>query len=242
MPGLYANLSFDEYKAIDAVNNSTLSAFHKLPILSQIEKPTTPAMETGIHGHTFFLEPEIYPTVKVKPANDERYREIEKSLLSGQYETARGLIYNKDAQRELSVVWQHPLEGCLCKARPDIAIEKFGIIADLKFGTNAESEGWLKTMINADINPHWQARWYLDGINAALKKEVYTVFLWILIETKPPWGISVIQPDWEMLEIAKGQINETLAQYLAAKASGIFLGYPDKIQSVALPRWYVKQF
>ena len=240
-PGIYFNLSFDEYKAIDALNNGILVTWEgKTPAHSQIEKKDTPQMRLGRRAHRAILEPDKFDRDKCTAPELEAIDGILESLKSGKHETARKLI--ESSEREVTIVWVHSKTGILCKCRIDLFHRELGIIGDLKTSTNANPHQWIKTACNANLNPHFQPHWYLQGANSTLHgKETFHTFLWILLETKEPYLISVFPAHIDDIYLASQQINNILPQYAESKSSGIFQGYPDKIMSgIRLPSFFIK--
>jgi hypothetical protein len=71
-------------------------------------------------------------------------------------------------------------------------------------------------------------------------------FLWIIFETKEPFGISVIQAtpaplgESDMVLLGVEQIERLLPKYLNAKQTGQWTGYPDKIVHGTLPEYYIR--
>lgn len=257
------DLSFEDYKAIDALNNSTLVACDKSLAHSQVEKEDTPQMKFGRDFHSYILEPkrfkkeyQVMPEGMVRrgkkweqfqadfkgkefvSADDfDTMKAMDDSLNSGLYNTAKNLIQNTK-QKEKTIVWNHRKFKIPCKCRIDILNESLSIIADPKTCANADPNQWIKTALNAKGNPHWQAHWYLEGVKAVLEKDF--AFLWILMETKPPYGISVVQATEEMVYLAQEQINLLIPRYIESKKIGIWRGYPDKIVVGELPAYYMK--
>jgi hypothetical protein len=166
------------------------------------------------------------------------------SLDTGKYETARNLIEGCD-KRELTLVWKHKKWGCLCKARLDGYSSSLNAIVDLKTGQTADPEKWVNIGLRAGGKPHWQVAWYLQGVRETLDPECKT-FLWILFETKAPYGISVVKatpPDEgesDMAYLAEIEMEPILERYLEAKSRGVYPGRPDRVVSGNLPVWYMK--
>jgi len=269
-PGFY-RMSFEEYQQIQAVNNSRLVAYSKTPAHALIVKDDTTSMRIGRAVHACLLEPDIYerkwavmPEGMIRRGEkwktwQEEHKESEilnateetsikgivASLTSGDCETARKLIELCGNETETVLVWKHPKFGCLCKARLDGFNLDLKLIMDLKSSANADPEGWIKTGVNSGFLPHWQPAWYLQGAQTVIDPEFKT-FLWILMETKEPFGISVVQaaPALEgqndMVYLAQIQIEQTLERYLESERTGRFPGYPDKIVMGELPSWYIK--
>ena len=267
-PGIYYNMSFEDYQAIDAINCSKLVAFNKTPAHALVEKDDTPGMRLGRAIHAALLEHDRFKKEWVAmPEGMKRMGKkwddfqaehkdsqiisgsemgsitgIIKSLQSGYYETARKLIELCDAS-EVTLVWIDRKWGCLCKARLDLLALELGAIIDLKSSTTSDPQQWLKTAINAQGKPHFQPHWYLTGAKETIETEVNT-FIWILVEVKEPFGISVIQatpvPEGErdIVYLAGLEIDPILAKYLTCKATNKFPGRQDQVVYADLPDWY----
>lgn len=264
------NLPFAEYQKIDALNNSTIVKFAKTPAHSQVQDEVTAAMRFGAAGHAYFLEPKVWekdycvapPDLDLRTKAGKEWKaqadgktvlpndegrallHIDDNLFSGRYETAKNLI--QLGSKEVSIVWTDRKFGIKRKARLDLLLEDMGVIADLKFTTTADPVQWLKMLTNAKKFPHFQACTYLDAANAVFPEKKFDTFLWILLETKPPHGISVVQacpapPDkTNMAYLAKLQMEPLIEQYLECKRTGNFPCYPDRIVYGELPSYYVK--
>lgn len=265
-PGIYENLTFAEYTEIDAVNASTLVAASKTLAHTLVTKEETAAMRLGKLFHSITLESlplAIMPEGMIRRgkaweewkarnlgleivSHDEitTIQIMSDSLRSGKYETARSLLEGCN-RRELALVWIHRKYGCLCKARLDGYHSGLKIIVDLKTSTTADPEKWLNTTLRAGGMPHFQVGHYLQGVKEVLDPECRT-FVWILFETKAPWGISVVQAtpaaedESDMAYLAEIQMGPILERYLEAKRTGVFAGYPDRVVSGTLPKWFMK--
>jgi hypothetical protein len=250
-PGIFETLSFAEYAEIDAVNASTLVAASKTLAHCLVDKEDTPGMRLGRAFHALTLQPVVWKYdwcvlpekmtrrcnawKEFKAANEGKeilsieemstIRSMRASLDTGKYETARNLIEGCD-KRELTLVWKHKKWGCLCKARLDGYSSSLNAIVDLKTGQTADPEKWVNIGLRAGGKPHWQVAWYLQGVRETLDPECKT-FLWILFETKAPYGISVVKatpPDEgesDMAYLAEIEMEPILKRYLEAKSRGV---------------------
>lgn len=267
-PGVYENLTFAEYSAIDALNCSTIVAASRTMDATLYEKEDTPGMRLGRAFHAYLLQHNVWerdwvtmPEGMTRRGNawkdfqlTNKDREIlssdefvtircmQSSLHSGKYNTA--LIALKGAQRrELTLVWENKKFGCLCKARLDAILDN--IILDIKTSTTADPERWFRTGLNAGIKGHWQAHWYREGVQALIDPDC-KAFYWILFENKEPWGISVVkatppdQGETDMAYLAEQEMEPVIDRYLAAKRSGVFSGRPDRVVSAKIPQYYLK--
>ena len=147
--GLYPGVSFDEYFAWDAVNQSLLNRFRRTPahVLYELqnESKTTPALELGRLTHLATLEPDRYASeVVAAPKIDKRsksgkaeWRRFQednegKVIAEAQDHTkalamakavrehpTASLLLNGVGVNEVSVVWDDSAHGARCKARID---------------------------------------------------------------------------------------------------------------------------
>lgn len=140
--------------------------------------------------------------------------------------------------REVSVVWNDPETGVLCKARPDLVTSYDGwtVVPDVKTTRDA-SPGAFSASI-ARYGYHVQAAHYLAGLDAHAPRA--RRWLWIAVESEPPHGVAV----YECSEAARLQGGSERGVYLRAYAKAretdVWRGYPDVIQELDLPRWAQK--
>jgi hypothetical protein len=238
IPGIYRDLEFKKYLKIDAVSNGKVVAFSDNPAKSQVIKKQTPLMKFGSDFDKFLLETHLFNSGDVKTDKLIDMGRMQNSLTSGRYETARNLI--EKGEKQVTLVWKHPKHGCLCKARPDILIEDLGIIVDVKTSTNVDPVGWFKTGLNAGLKPYYQPYWYMEGAKAVgldIKE-----FIWVVFQTKAPWGISVIRAHKDFIYLASLEINNIIPEYLKCKKQNYFPGYPDKVVDIDPENfsWYFK--
>lgn len=172
----------------------------------------------------------------------ETVEAIKTSLYSGKYETARQALEGAQ-QREITLVWKNKKHGCLMKARLDAIWDN--IIIDIKTSTTADHERWMNIGLRAGGKPHFQVAHYRQAVQALIDPGCKT-FIWILFENKAPWGISVVKatpPDegeTDMAYLAEQEMDPIIDRYLAAKRSGVFTGRPDRVQSISIPQYYIK--
>ena len=83
----------------------------------------------------------------------------------------------------------------------------------------------------------------MEGANS-LPGVTITEFIWVVFETKSPWGISVIRAPEDWVYLAGEEMKQIIPKHLEYESQGHFPCYPDKI--VNLPgteeyRWYLKK-
>lgn len=150
-------------------------------------------------------------------------------------EIASGLL--SDGVAEQSIFWNHPKWDFKCKCRPDFLNEKHKLAIDLKTTVNGLPEAFAKVVVN--LRYHWQASWYLDGINEILEEE-YVDFCFIVIEKTPPFAVQNYLMKQDDIYLAEEQIKPLLSQYAECLASDVWPGPSDRIQALTLPGWYYK--
>jgi len=235
-PGIYEDLSAEEYHALDNISSGFLQAYRKGPPKEAITpKQQTPQMETGTEIHGGFLSG--WGQGQMKKQNWDRYFNLVISLASGECEIARKLITH--GKSEISLIWKDDKTGLPCKARLDLLVDEVKTIADIKTTTNPHPESWLRTSMNSGAYPHYQAHWYLRGAKA-LGLDVHA-FCWVLMQTRPPWLITVAEAIPEMVYAAELGINKILPQIAHCRETGIWPGYPDEIVKLDLPMWFYKR-
>lgn len=84
-----------------------------------------------------------------------------------QHEKARLLL--KGGKAELSIFWNHPEYGYLCKCRPDYLREDLKVIVDYKTCIDASPEGFGRAVYN--FRYHNQAEWYA-GVKGADRRRL----------------------------------------------------------------------
>ena len=134
---------------------------------------------------------------------------------------------------EQSMYWNDPETGVLCKARPDF-LRNDGIIIDVKTTMNASLKEFEKSIAN--FRYHVQAAYYLDGLTQILGFKV-KLFVFVVIEKTPPYGIAVYVCNEAMLEKGRELYRRDLNLYAECLKNNQWPSYPAEIQEIGLPAW-----
>lgn len=157
---------------------------------------------------------------------------------------AAGKLLAPDAGvAELSCYWRDPETGVLCRCRPDFWRHD-GTIVDLKTARDASPDGF-----SSSINSwryYAQAAFYLDGITAArvaggVDMPAPRAFVFVAVEKVAPYAVAVYHLDAQSVGIGRREYREDLATYAECLGSNVWPGYGDKIQSISLPEWRLRQ-
>ncbi|QCB97144.1 hypothetical protein E5206_09535 [Arthrobacter sp. PAMC25564] len=131
---------------------------------------------------------------------------------------------------EQSVFWEE--DGLMLKCRPDAW--QPGVLVDLKTTINADPNEFGKTAHN--FGYHQSAAHYIDGVKAATGEEL--PFHFVLVEKTAPYLVSVVELDWEAIDIGRGLNDRAKRIYRECVESGTWPGYPNA-DLISLPMWAI---
>lgn len=131
---------------------------------------------------------------------------------------------------EQSVFWEE--EDITFKCRPDAW--QPGKLWDLKTTINADPNEFGKTAHN--FGYHQSAAHYIDGVKELTGEEL--PFGFILVEKTAPYLVSVVELDWEAIELGRALNDRAKRIYRECSDSGNWPGYPAA-EPVSLPTWAV---
>jgi hypothetical protein len=134
---------------------------------------------------------------------------------------------------EQTMVWQDTQTGVWCRARLDWLHDDLSAIDDLKTTTrSAHPESFAKNLYSYGCDV--QAAFYLRGC-AAL--HMYPTWRWLVVETTPPYGLSVVEPSPAVLELADAKVAAALKTWAECLERDVWPGYPTKVATAELPAW-----
>ena len=128
----------------------------------------------------------------------------------------------------------------MAKVRPDAINPAHRLVIDLNSAEDATYSGFQKAI--AKYYYHLSAAMYLQGVNqcAELLQETgcyaYTKFIWIVVESKPPYTVGVYEADPEMLALGRTLLQRAMHQLHRAKSEN-FPGLPAEVRVIELPTW-----
>jgi hypothetical protein len=144
---------------------------------------------------------------------------------------------------EQTMVWQDAQTGVWCRARIDWLHDDLSAIDDLKTTTrSAHPEAFAKNLYSYGCDV--QAAFYLRGINALYGDRSTGAMVagmmswrWIVVETSPPYGLSVVEPSPAVLELADAKVDAALKLWAECLERDVWPGYPTKVATAELPAW-----
>lgn len=217
------------------------------------------ALDFGDATHAYLLEPERFTAqYAIGPANaprntkagKEAWEAFEATLKEGQvvltadqgkqldlikrsvmaHPHARWLI-ETEGDVEASIYWNDPLEGVLCRCRPDKAIPALGWLMDLK--TTADMARFVRYF--HEYRYHVQDAFYSDGY-AEHFGEQPAGFVFLVVSTSIDCGkypVRLFTMDGETKEAGRQAYRKDLATYAECLAANEW----PSIETLSLPYW-----
>ena len=256
-PGIYAGISNAKYHADPALGSTSLKTLAtRTPAHYQHDKAhpkSSDAFTLGTAAHSLILEGDTSGIVVVeadnwltkdaKAAKAAALAEGKQPLLTKEmaqmramhdavmgHPDARGLLTGHKAEQ--SVFWDE--DGLMLKCRPDAW--QPGMLVDLKTAASADPNEFGKTAHN--FGYHQSAAHYIDGVKAATGEDL--PFHFVLVEKTAPYLVSVVELDWEAIDIGRGLNDRAKRIYRECVESGNWPGYPAA-EPISLPNWAVYQ-
>ncbi len=136
----------------------------------------------------------------------------------------------EDGQPEVTLTWED--EGVQCRARLDWLHDDYTAVDDIKSTSrSANPEEWSMFSAGYDL----QAYMYSRAVEVLYG--VQPVFRFVVMETEPPYAVSVVSPGPDVLTLARKKFVYAARLWRQCLESGEWPGYEKRIASVALPPW-----
>lgn len=147
---------------------------------------------------------------------------------------ARFLLDGGD--RELSLFWRDSQYDVPAKCRFDAYNRGGGI--DLKTAADASRDAFARSAAN--FYYHVSAAHYISGAEHVLN-ETPRFYVFVVVESEPPHGVACYALESNAILAGARLCNIALARYRDAIAADEWQGYPETVETLALPKW-VTQF
>ncbi|MEE8240114.1 MAG: PD-(D/E)XK nuclease-like domain-containing protein [Nitrospirales bacterium] len=264
-PGIYRDISVEEYERADAARSTTLrlfdrSAAHARQSILEPRAPTT-ALDLGTGLHSAVLEPDRFEQEYVAVPKVDRRTKV------GKEAWARFIEEHPDQERlpqedydkclkvrdalaihstahellsgqgfnEVSVMWRERTTGMMCKARLDRLTLYSGYPCIMDLKSARDASIWGFGKAIADYELHFQAAMYLDGLDTLSPQPRRFVFL--VIEAFPPWAIGTYELRNEALELGRNDYLRALQLFKNARDTNVWPGYREGLREIDVPPW-----
>ena len=138
----------------------------------------------------------------------------------------------KGAEREVSCFAEDPDTGIFLRGRMDFVRPDLGVVGDFKTVRNASKDAWERAIW--DYGYHRQAAMYLKLASLCYGRP-FDTFVAILCENNSPYSTRGFALDAATLEAGELQNRQALQAFAQCIEKGNFPGYPEEIESCALP-------
>ena len=268
-PGIYTNVAFKDYLAIEAISNSYLGRLAECPAKALVPSEDTPSLIIGRAVHKAVLEGQdaFNAEFAIGPEVDKRTKAGKEEWAAFEAENQSKVILKKeDSDKVLCVanaVFRHPWasklladgvaeqtiifqdfdSGLLCKARPDcLPDEGKRTMVDLKTTRGAGGKAFTRSII--DYGYARQAAFYLDGMNAirkgTLKNTFFDLFVFIAVETETPYRVEVYALSSDFIEYGRAEYQRLLKVEIECRKAGTYPHYSNEgIVEIYKPGWLI---
>jgi len=138
-----------------------------------------------------------------------------------------------DGEPERTLIWDEG--GVKCRARLDWLQNDYSAITDLKTTSRtANPDAWTRRTLY-DIGCDLQAAAYLRGLKAVTG--VDAVWRWVVVETAPPYALSVITPSAAVLAIGEAKWEKAVVLWRDCLERDHWPAYPTELHVAELPPW-----
>ncbi len=263
--GFHPTVTYETYSAWDAANISRLKAMSRSPLHCKhaIENPReqTDSLLMGLALHAAVFEPAKFETgFAVIPKFDRRTKDgkaaheqamnaaagkdiINEEQLEAVTAMADSIRETRSAQKflvapgmcEHSALWLDTETQMRCKGRFD-KLAQFAarpVIVELKTTKDAGSASFGRDVFNYGYAA--QAAFYCDGHKAVTGEEPLHVI--IAVENSAPWAVACYMLTDAALQTGRLEYRRWLNLYADCVRSGVWPGYPDKVELLDLPAW-----
>jgi len=152
------------------------------------------------------------------------------------YDHPESSSMNLDTElREVTLVWDDPQVGGLCKARLDLYNHKTGRIVDIKTTAKRPTVRAVERQI-IDYAYHVQYAWYMRAVRMCRLSDAPTM-RFVFVQLADEFDVTWADPDESMLDQGWHDAMRAVERMRACEAEGKYPGvHPDPVQ-VSLPAW-----
>ena len=266
-PGIYPEMSNEEYHASEGISKSGISLILESPLkyksryIDLIGQETTPAMVMGSATHTAVFEPEKFDAeYAVCPKCDKRTKEgkavYADFLESAGEKTVIGEDDSAQIKQMREAVYNHPVAGPLV-SHPFKMIEHSiycqhsatGLLVKIRPDCIIEGRQMivdLKTTTNASAGAFSSScvgyTYHIQaGMYLAIARQHgidVNEFVFVAVEKTAPFSVGVYRADKEMIALGYDEFERAMELYAKCMELHSWPGYNgDQMTTIGLPTW-----
>lgn len=248
------NMPAADYRALPRASKSGLDKIAKSPAHYKCrdQKEPSKAMRIGTALHSLVLEgvqPLVMPEFSGKGSvalrdewkaayagllilSDDEATDVRGMAASISAHPIAGPAFSRrDGYAEVSALWTCPETGAECKSRFDWLLPS--AIVDLKTTSDASADAFARSV--ASYRYHVQDAFYSQA--AASCGIPVEHFLFVAVETAPPYAVAIYQLDDEAREIGRRLYLRDLRRLQECRERDEWPAYPVEISTLSLPKW-----
>jgi hypothetical protein len=140
---------------------------------------------------------------------------------------------------EQAIFWVDDITGITRRAMLDFIHDDGAIAVDLKTCVSAEPSAISRAMWANGY--YMQAPWYQDAVASCEQWGYWPEFVFIFQEKTPPYLVTVVSPDDEMLAAGHAKNRAAIDLYHQCSTFDHWPGYTDGLVTVGLPRYALRE-
>jgi hypothetical protein len=141
-----------------------------------------------------------------------------------------------DGKPEQTLTWDE--DGVLCRCRPDWLRDDCTVIEDVKTTARGADPAYFARKTVYEHGYDVKAAMYLRGVKAATGVDAR--WRWIVVETKAPFVVSIVEPSELMLAVGNAKLDRALEMWRDCLASGLWPGYGREVHVAEPPSWELR--
>lgn len=141
-----------------------------------------------------------------------------------------------DGVAEQPLAWEE--DGVLCRCKPDWRRNDSTAVDDVKTTSRGADPEYFARKTVYEHGYDLRAAMYLRGIRAVTGVDAR--WRWIVVETKPPFVVSVVSPSEQMLAVGNAKLDLALATWRECLASGLWPAYGREVFTAEPPAWELR--
>lgn len=260
--GIYPGLSIKKYHASYPLSKTGLCLLDEAPALFKssrdglvAKKEESPSLRFGSALHAkmdgsfaddYVIGPEVksraekawkdfcskHPErIVLKPSENKLLDETKEAVLS--FMPTQKILAAPGAF-EVSYVWDDPMMGVRCKARPDFISADQRIVIDFKTARDAHHLGFQRSAYEHGY--YVSAAHTLDGVRTLTGVEP-EAYIFLVVQSSNPPLVAAYRATEEEIHLGREFIRRNLALYLQCERSGEWPGLAQEILPLGLPRY-----
>ena len=268
-PGVYPDISFDDYLTIEALSAGAIQTLlTSFPARLKHSRPDTPSLEDGRIAHSLVLEgvrlehssryrivPKGFSMSHVKkheeliaeitesgatPISEDRVATIE-AMHSALLDDEQVSRVFSAGQPEMTAIWRDAETGVPCKARFDWWPDRGQIMPDYKTCACLDDDALSRSALNYGL-AHRSA-WYQDAARYAGGRDDEArppIYLPVWQEKVAPYFVAMRPVNKHHVDLVRPEIRKAVRIYAECLERDEWPG-PRSFEPIDLPGWRVRQ-